>query len=49
MKIIDRIALHKLITTIFSFIITVLKIVVKNKDTNCPHTPRRKILPWRNK
>lgn len=40
MKLLDRIALHKLLTTIFSFIITVLKIIVP-KTTDLQ--PERKI------
>lgn len=46
MKLIDRIALHKLLTTILNFILSVLKIVVPNKTEQDKKVWRPK---WRRK
>lgn len=40
MNIIDRISIHKLITTIMNFILAVLKLVVKKSAEESP-SPRR--------
>lgn len=41
MNIIDRISLHRLITTIMNFILAVLKVVVHRSTKDTP-TPRRR-------
>lgn len=50
MKLLDKIALNRLLSIIASFILGVLKIIspksVEEIDTP---TPRRKIFPWRKK
>lgn len=47
MKLIDRISLHKLLTTIFSFILAFMRIIcAKANDTTKPDG-RKKILPWK--
>lgn len=43
MKLIDRISLHKLLNTILNFIITVLKIIVPNKNVNNPDPRKRRL------
>lgn len=47
MKLLDKIALNRLISIITSFILGVLKLIAP-KTVDTPK-PKRKILPWRNK
>lgn len=52
MRLIDKIALNRLLSVILNFILGVLKIIapksVENIDNPTPK-PRRKIFPWRQK
>lgn len=51
MKIIDKIALNRLIAIITNFILGLLKIFAPKsiEDIETPKPKRKKILPWRNK
>lgn len=50
MKILDKIALNRLISTVLNFILSVLKMITpKTEDTPTPKPPKKKWLPWRNK
>lgn len=51
MKIIDRIALNRLLSIISSFILGVIKILAPKsvEEIDTPKKPKRKILPWRKK
>ena len=50
MRIIDRIALNRLIILIGNFILAIIKIFVPEKETDNEVKPeRKKILPWRNR
>ena len=50
MKLLDKIALNRLLSMILNFILGVLKIVAPKsvEDLDTPK-PKRKILPWRKK
>jgi len=47
MKLIDRISLHKLLTTIFGFILSIMKIIYREPDSTVTPNKRKKILPWK--
>lgn len=51
MKIIDKIALNRLISIITNFILGLLKIFAPKsiEDVEIPKPKRKKIFPWRNK
>jgi hypothetical protein len=51
MKILDRIALNRLISIITNFILGLIKIFAPKsvEDIEIPKPKRKKILPWRNK
>lgn len=51
MKILDKIALNRLINIITNFILQLLKLFAPKsvEDINLPKPNRKKILPWRNK
>ncbi len=52
MKLLDRIALNRLIKIIADFILSIITIINKNKtiDTNVPNTPNKpNRFPWINK
>ena len=49
MKIIDRIALNRLIILIGNFILAIIKIFVPEKTQDDTKPERKKILPWRNR
>lgn len=50
MKLLDKIALNRLVSTILNFILGVLKILApKVEDIEVPKPPRKKWLPWRNR
>lgn len=53
MKLLDRIALNRLINIIVNFILEVLKIFAPKKDgdevIDIPEEKRKPILPWRRK
>jgi len=53
MRIIDRIALNRLLILITDFILSIIKIFAPNKGEDNPQpepkTERKKILPWRNR
>lgn len=50
MRIIDKIALNRLISIIANFILGLLKIFAPTSVEDIdPVKPKRKILPWRNK
>jgi hypothetical protein len=50
MRLIDKIALNRLLSIIASFILGVIKIFSpKDVETIDTPKPKRKILPWRNK
>lgn len=46
MKLLDKIALNRLISIIVSFILAALKILNKSNESK---SPKKRILPWRNK
>lgn len=46
MKLLDKIALNRLISIITSFVLAVLKILNKSNESKLPN---KRILPWRNK
>lgn len=50
MKILDKIALNRLINIILNFILGILKIFAPKivDDINVPNPRRKKIFPWRN-
>lgn len=50
MKILDQIALNRLISIIFNFILSILKIFTPKiaDDIDVPKPRRKKIFPWRN-
>jgi hypothetical protein len=50
MRLIDKIALNRLLSIIANFILEIIKIFSpKNVDTIDSPKPKRKILPWRKK
>jgi len=51
MRLIDKIALNRLISIITNFILGLLKIFAPKsvEDIELPKPKRKKILPWRNK
>lgn len=50
MRILDKIALNRLIGVILNFILSILKIFAPKtiEDIDTPKPKRKKILPWRN-
>lgn len=50
MKLLDKIALNRLINILLNFILAILKLFAPKsvEDIDIPK-PKRKILPWRNK
>jgi len=51
MRIINQIAINKLISIITNFILGLIKIFAPKavEDIDVPNSKRKKILPWRNK